>query len=142
MTKQESIKRLHNAGWTSRQISHVMNVINEDCKGDVCWPSITERLLDHEPIEYITGYDYFMNLKLHVSKDVLLPRPETEDLVAHFFQQIPLSATDKISMLDIGTGSGCIALALKKRYSTSQVHAIDICPKALAIAEKNSQMHD
>tara|TARA_B100000963_G_scaffold20130_1_gene15242 strand:- start:13786 stop:14574 length:789 start_codon:yes stop_codon:yes gene_type:complete len=142
MTKQESIERLHSAGWTSRQISHVMNVINEDCKGDVCWPSITERLLDREPIEHITGYDYFMNLKLHVSKDVLLPRPETEDLVAHFFQQIPLSATDKISMLDIGTGSGCIALALKQRYSTSQVHAIDICPKALAIAEKNSQMHD
>ncbi|OUW75891.1 MAG: protein-(glutamine-N5) methyltransferase, release factor-specific [Saprospirales bacterium TMED214] len=142
MTRQESIEKLNQAGWTSRQIQHVMKVIEEDCNGDISWAAITQRLLNHEPIEYITGYDYFMNLKLHVSKDVLLPRPETEDLMALIFQHIPTENTAKASFLDIGTGSGCIALALKQRYSTAQVHAIDVCPKALAIAEKNSQMHD
>ena len=119
-----------------------MKVIEEDCGEDVSWSLITQRLLSHEPIEYITGYDYFMNLKLHVSKDVLLPRPETEDLLDLIFQHIPTANTDKESFLDIGTGSGCIALALKQRYSTSQVYAIDICRKALAIAEKNSQIHN
>ncbi len=142
MTRQESIKKLNQAGWTSRQIQHVVKVIEEDCSGDISWAGITQRLLNHEPIEYITGYDYFMHLKLHVSRDVLLPRPETEDLLAHFFQHIPVASTDQVSMLDIGTGSGCIALVLKQRYSTAQVHAMDVCPKALAIAEKNSQMHD
>ena len=141
MTRQESIEKLNQSGWTSRQVQHVMKVIEEDCSGDISWASITQRLLNHEPIEYITGYDYFMNLKLHVSKDVLLPRPETEDLLDHIFQHIPTTNAQQTSFLDIGTGSGCIALALKQRYSTAQVHAIDVCPKALAIAEKNSQMH-
>ena len=141
MTRQESIEKLNQSGWTSRQVQHVMKVIEEDCSGDISWASITQRLLKHEPIEYITGYDYFMNLKLHVSKDVLLPRPETEDLLDLIFQHIPTKNAQQTSFLDIGTGSGCIALALKQRYSTAQVHAIDVCPKALAIAEKNSQMH-
>ena len=142
MTRQESIEKLNQSGWTSRQIQHVMKVIEEDCNEDVSWSTITQRLLNHEPIEYITGYDYFMNLKLHVSEDVLLPRPETEDLLDLIFQHIPTANTDKADILDVGTGSGCIALALKQRYSTAQVYAIDVCPKALAIAEKNSQMHD
>ena len=142
MTRQESIEKLNQSGWTSRQIQHVMKVIEEDCIGNVSWSTITQRLLNHEPIEYITGYDYFMNLKLHVSKDVLLPRPETEDLLTHFFEAIPASNTIQENILDIGTGSGCIALALKQRYLSAHVHAIDVCPKALAIAEKNSKMHD
>ena len=141
MTRQESIEKLNQSGWTSKQIQHVMKVIEEDCRGDISWSIITQRLLNHEPIEYITGYDYFMNLKLHVSKDVLLPRPETEDLLALIFQHIPAEHTDKASFLDIGTGSGCIALSLKQRNLTAHVHALDVCPKALAIAEKNSKMH-
>ena len=108
MTRQESIEKLNRAGWTSKQIQHVMKVIEEDRNGDISWAAITQRLLNHEPIEYITGYDYFMNLKLHVSKDVLLPRPETEDLMALIFQHIPSENTVKASFLDIGTGSGCL----------------------------------
>ena len=80
-----------------------MKVLEEDCNGDISWAGITQRLLNHEPIEYITGYDYFMNLKLQVSKDVLLPRPETEDLLALIFQHILAENTDKASFLDIGT---------------------------------------
>ena len=140
VTRKESIKKLNQSGWTSRQIQHVIKVIEEDCNGDISWAT-TQRLLNHEPIEYITGYDYFMNLKLHVSKDVLLPRPETEDLLDLIFQHIPTTNALQTSFLDIGTGSPMYRLVLKQRYSTAQVHAIDVCPKALAIAEKNSQMH-
>ena len=75
------------------------------------WQAASHRLLAGEPIQYITGVAYFMGLNLMVNNDVLVPRFETEELVAHAIQKI---GSEKLNVLDIGTGSGCIPLAIKR----------------------------
>lgn len=95
-----------------------------------------QKLLQHEPLQYITGVAYFMDLELDVNPHVLIPRPETEELVS----KIILSEKENPSLhiLDIGTGSGCIAIALKKHLPHAQVTAIDISEQALEVAKRNA----
>jgi len=87
-----------------------------------------------EPIEHILQYAAFHDMVLHVSSDVLIPRPETE-LLLHFLKKDPIKPT---RILDICTGSGCIALALKKMYPDAEVVATDISEEAVAVAKKNA----
>ncbi|MEX0679940.1 MAG: peptide chain release factor N(5)-glutamine methyltransferase [Balneolales bacterium] len=94
------------------------------------------RRAKNEPLQYITGTTDFLNLTLRVTKDVLIPRPETEQLVEKLLQQHPGNET--LRFLDIGTGSGCIALAIKKARPQWQVTAIDISDHALLIARDNA----
>ncbi|MBK7007761.1 MAG: peptide chain release factor N(5)-glutamine methyltransferase [Saprospiraceae bacterium] len=95
-----------------------------------------QRLLRHEPLQYITGKAYFRDLLLYVAPGVLIPRPETEELVN---LALEYAQNRKIShILDIGTGSGCIALALKKKLPDVKITAIDKSEEALAIAQKNA----
>jgi release factor glutamine methyltransferase len=94
---------------------------------------IVERRKRREPLQYILGYAYFMNLKLHVTPSVLIPRPETELLVEYVLKKLPENCT----VLDIGTGSGAIALALAYERKGLQVTGIDISKDALKIAEQN-----
>lgn len=101
---------------------------------------IISRLNQGEPIDYILGYTYFYGLKIEVSKDTLIPRPETEELVELILNENQTRSGLKI--LDIGTGSGCIALALKYNLVNAEVTAIDISSKALEIAKKNSDHLD
>ena len=94
------------------------------------------RLLKQEPLQYITGKAYFRDLLLYVAPGVLIPRPETEELVNFALEY---AQNRKIShILDIGTGSGCIALALKKKLPDVKITAIDKSEEALAIARKNA----
>ncbi len=94
------------------------------------------RLLKHEPLQYITGKAYFRDLILYVTPGVLIPRPETEELVNF---ALVYAQNRKIShILDIGTGSGCIALSLKKKLPDVKITAIDKSEEALAIARKNA----
>lgn len=95
------------------------------------------RLTNYEPLQYITGKAYFRNLVLHVEPGVLIPRPETEELVDLVIQYAQNREIRHI--LDIGTGSGCIALALKKELPNVQITAIDKSGAALAIAAKNGK---
>ena len=97
-----------------------------------------ERLLKDEPFQYITGSCYFYDLDLFVSPATLIPRPETEELVYKVVQS-HMSRSPKI--LDIGTGSGCIGLCLKKQISQASVSLLDVSPIALQIAQKNAQRH-
>lgn len=97
---------------------------------------ITERLKKHEPIQYIVGYTEFYGLKILVNRDVLIPRPETEELVDIIINNHKHIKTLKI--LDIGTGSGCIAIALAKNIQDSKVFALDICDKALKTTRINA----
>ncbi len=96
-----------------------------------------ERLKTFEPIQYIIGNSYFYGLTFFVNKSVLIPRPETEELVemivkSHKWHQ------NTLKILDIGTGSGCIAVSLAKFLKNSEVFAIDNSPEALKVAKKNA----
>lgn len=94
------------------------------------------RIANGEPLQYVTGISYFCDLAFAVDKNVLIPRPETEQLV-----QLIVNKHNNYccSILDIGTGSGCIAISLKKYLSQCDVTAIDISDEALEIAKKNAE---
>lgn len=101
---------------------------------------IERRLNLGEPIDYILGYTYFYGLKIEVSKDTLIPRPETEELVELILNENQPRSGLKI--LDIGTGSGCIALALKSKLVDAEITALDVSYPALEIAQKNFSQLD
>ena len=101
--------------------------------------TIISRLLTYEPIQYILGTTSFFGLEFKVDSNVLIPRPETEELVAWILKQTDSSQSLKI--LDIGTGSGCIAISLVKHLPNVEIYALDVSPKALEIAEFNAQQN-
>ncbi len=95
------------------------------------------RLKKGEPVAYILGYTNFLGLMLHVDEHVLIPRQETEELVLHVSKLFPTSK--KINVIDVGTGSGAIALAIKARKPLWQVIGTDISKPALAVAQINAK---
>ncbi|HPF50646.1 MAG TPA: peptide chain release factor N(5)-glutamine methyltransferase [Draconibacterium sp.] len=99
---------------------------------------IIKRLKTYEPIQYILGETEFFDLKLKVNPNVLIPRPETEELV-NWILESEIAQQSKI--LDIGTGSGCIALALKANLPESDVWGVDISEKALETASNNAKLN-
>lgn len=96
-----------------------------------------KRRIEGEPLQYIIGSQEFMSLDFIVSPDVLIPRQDTEILVEYIIEFV--SQKDKVSILDIGTGSGCIAISLAHYIKNSRVVAVDISKGALKIARKNAQ---
>ena len=102
-----------------------------------------QRLMQHEPVQYVLGETWFCNLKLKVNKHVLIPRPETEELVEWIIEDIKIEKNERhISIIDIGTGSGCIAIALKKKLPTTNIIAIDLSKEALVTAKENAIDND
>jgi release factor glutamine methyltransferase len=103
------------------------------------WNFILEKLKQEIPIQYILGKTNFYGLDFEVNENVLIPRPETEELVDWILsnQQID-KPTNPLRILDIGTGSGCIAITLAKNLPSAEVFAIDVSESALAIAKKNA----
>lgn len=95
-------------------------------------------LKKNTPLQYILGEAWFYNLKLKVNKHVLIPRPETEELVELVLKE----NRGSFSVLDLGTGSGCIPIAIKKNSPNSEVSACDISDVALTIAKKNAELND
>ena len=113
--------------------------INEDDL--VQWNSILKELKQEKPIQYIIGETEFYGLRFFVNKNTLIPRPETEELVDWIIENQKLeirNQTSENNILDIGTGSGCIPIALKKNLPEASVYAIDISEQALAVAQKNA----
>ena len=92
-----------------------------------------------EPLQYIIGNVEFFGLKLQVSKDVLIPRNETEELVDVIVKKF--SKSQPKTILDLGTGSGAIALSLAKNLKGSQVLAVDISSSAISVAKKNAKIN-
>lgn len=95
-----------------------------------------------KPIQYVLGYTEFMGLKLEVNAKVLIPRPETELIVEKVIQQAGNKRKGKISILDLGTGSGCIAIALAKAFPRAAIVALDISSPALEVASRNAERHN
>ena len=107
------------------------------------WDAILEKLRQFIPIQYILGKAHFYGLEFEVNENTLIPRPETEELVQWMLSDIqqsknPTIEQSNLAILDIGTGSGCIAIALAKNLPNAKVFAIDISEKALATAKKNA----
>lgn len=98
---------------------------------------ILRRLEQGEPVQYVIGTAQFCNLTFRVTPDTLIPRPETEELVGWVASLLPFEAP--CSVLDAGTGTGCIAISLAKQFPRAQVTAWDISEGALAVAQQNAE---
>jgi len=103
--------------------------------------AIVERLKNHEPIQYILGETQFYSLPIKVNPTVLIPRPETEELVDSILKSPQAKTIKAMQIVDIGTGSGCIAIALAKHLPTAHVVATDISEPALLTAKSNAYLN-
>jgi len=108
--------------------------------------ALSKLKLQH-PIQYILGTAHFMNMDLSVDDNVLIPRPETEELVRWIIHEVQgnkykVQSDASLRILDIGTGSGCIAIALAKNIINSEVFALDISSEALKVAQKNADQNE
>jgi release factor glutamine methyltransferase len=126
----------HITGWDQvQQVIHKDHLISEEQA--LAFENATTELLAGRPIQYITGKAWFMGEAYTVNEQVLIPRPETEELVDWVIEYATIKGK-ALSILDIGTGSGCIAIALKKALPDAIVSAIDISTNALKIAAGNA----
>ncbi|MFN5664172.1 MAG: peptide chain release factor N(5)-glutamine methyltransferase [Bacteroidota bacterium] len=120
---QRHLFRLQNRSFTEDEL-HQLN-------------KIIQRLQLFEPIQQVLGHAYFRRLKLQVNKYTLIPRPETEELVGYVLRQAKL-ITAPVRIIDIGTGSGCIAISIKDEMPEAMVYALDISAEALQVARANA----
>lgn len=103
---------------------------------------LIKRRAGHEPLQYIIGYTEFMDCKIEVNPDVLIPRIETEQLVEIFLDKIRDPGDRKLNLLDIGSGSGCIPIAIKKKREDLNCFGADISESAIQLAKKNAELND
>ena len=105
---------------------------------------IESELLTHRPIQYILGECWFAGMRFFVDENVLVPRPETEELVNWVVEEVDKGPKGKqeLLMMDVGTGSGCIAISVKKKIASAKMMAVDVSDAALKIANKNSKFLD
>ena len=123
-------------GWNvTDMIIHEGDTVSDYIDGKI--KEILKRLLNHEPIQYILGEAYFYGMNLEVDRNTLIPRPETEELVDMIVKR--WNRQNDLRVLDIGTGSGAIAIALSRNLPFSKVSAVDISEGALKIAERNAK---
>lgn len=103
------------------------------------WNTILADLQQEKPIQYITGEAWFYGLRFEVNENTLIPRPETEELVEWIIEsQKSKVQSQKLEILDIGTGTGCIPISLKLNLPQANVSAIDVSEKALEVAKRNA----
>jgi len=127
----------HALGWDASQLElRRDDALSESELVKVYTP--LQRLQDGEPLQYVLGTVHFHGVEVEVGPGVLIPRPETEELVQHIIEE----ALVPTRIVDIGTGSGCIALALKRAFPNASVMAIDSSEEALGIARRNALRND
>ena len=112
--------------------------IELDSNKEILFLDALNRLKTHEPIQYVLGKTTFMDLEFKVNSNVLIPRPETEELVRLMLKE----DLDGKEILDIGTGSGCIAISLAKNLPNAKVSALDISNDALKVARENANINN
>ncbi len=103
---------------------------------------IDELINQKKPLAYIIGWTPFLDLKIQVVPPLLIPRPETEEWVAHLIELLRPHAQLSLSILDLCTGTGCIGLAIAKAYPRMKVTAVDINPLAVEVASENARMNE
>ena len=144
--------KTHTATWydDNEQESIARRIVEDFCDTSFMrWklngmPALDEQKLNHylhelatgKPLQYVLGYEYFSGMKLRVNEHVLIPRPETDELVQWI---VSLCGEQQHRVVDIGTGSGCIALGLKKACPAFTVHALDCSEDALMVAQTNAR---
>lgn len=116
-----------------------VNLKKEDTEKLNEW--IRQRVEEKKPLQYIFGFVPFLNLKIKTVPPILIPRPETEEWVDWLIKKLK-NIKGKIRILDIGTGSGCIALGLAKNLPNAFVTGIDINPKSITLAKQNSELNN
>ena len=133
-----SILTEHITGWD--QLQQVLNKETELNETQIlAFEKAAAELKAGKPIQYVIGKAWFMGEAYSVNEHVLIPRPETEELVDWILEYAEIKGTS-LRILDIGTGSGCIAIALKKALPNSNVSAIDISTNALKVAAENASI--
>jgi len=128
------MEKLTGSGKTERMLYKNTSLTHEEA---LQLKDYTDRLLQQEPVQYVLQEAWFGHLKFYVDKNVLIPRPETEELVEWIITNCKFPV-DELKILDIGSGSGCIPVALKRRLRKAEVWGCDISPAALEVAKKNA----
>lgn len=100
-----------------------------------------QRRLHHEPLQYIIGETEFMGIPLYVDRNVLIPRPETEELVQRVIEEAQGIRKPELTILDIGTGSGNIPIAIAKKIPAASITSVDVSAEALTVARRNIERH-
>ncbi|MFF2877371.1 peptide chain release factor N(5)-glutamine methyltransferase [Gottfriedia sp. NPDC057991] len=102
---------------------------------------LVHKHIDGQPIQYLIGYEYFYGRKFFVNEEVLIPRPETEELVEGVLHRIQKhwKNTEQLELVDVGTGSGAIAISLALENKQLTVHTVDIAAESIQVAERNAQ---
>lgn len=122
-----------------RQIDLALNHELTFSDGDLAvWSGFLNELKKEVPIQYLLGKTNFYGLDFEVNENVLIPRPETEELVEWIINENKDGKSKKIKILDIGTGSGCIAISLAKNLPNAEVYGIDVSKKAIETAKRNA----
>ncbi len=124
------------------QINKTQYLIHSDLDSDFDFVKIletVERLKNFEPVQHITGFAHFAERKFKVNRNTLIPRPETEELVYKIIENH--KRTENLNILDIGTGTGCIAITLALEIKNSKVTGIDINSGAIEIAKQNARLN-
>lgn len=127
----------------SKRIQLVLNPeYNITAKQGILFLNVLSDLKNHKPIQYVIGETEFYGLPFKVNKHTLIPRPETEELVTFILEDVTSNTVEKsLNILDIGTGTGCIAISLAKNLAKANVSALDVSKEALSIAEQNSELN-
>ena len=120
----------------SERISDKNKQLNES-QDEALLKSI-QRLLQHEPVQYVINEAWFCGMKFYVDNNVLIPRPETEELVEWIISNLKFPI-NTLTILDIGSGSGCISIALKRKLRKAEVWSCDVSPGALTVAKRNAE---
>ena len=122
--------------------AHFLMKLNEEIEEEIyikLLKAVDEYIIDKKPVQHIIGYSYFYGYKMIVNTDVLIPRPETEELVGYVLSYYDeVFDGKKVDVVDVGTGSGAIAIALSKEEPNMRVKATDISDEALVVAKNNA----
>lgn len=126
-------------------VNRLMLSVNQDLRLNeselLIFHNACEEILRHTPVQYVIGKANFCGLSFELNTSILIPRPETEQLTQLILKKIPVNPIP-IHILDIGTGSGCIAVTLKKERPDCEIYACDINRNALQTAQKNAERHN
>jgi release factor glutamine methyltransferase len=124
------------------EATSIARIVVEDVPDlDARFENILSRLLAHEPVQYVLGQADFYGFKFEVNPNVLIPRQETEELVFEALEGCKGQDMTGKRLLDIGSGSGCIPIVLKKKLPALEVVSVDISPGALDVARRNAEKH-